>query len=280
MLYPGTLEDRAGRKEQKFIPLIRTSKVSGLLEWDDYTSQSFSPMTMSPSREINPDPKRRDDGDSHVIAAQIRNESKQTPLNVVFCSDIDMITDWFFMERNRGMLDVKFDNVTFVLNAVDALAGDETFIPLRSRRESMRTLEYVENRTSKLRESLNREERDAQEQLDKELTKAEDALRAEIKKIEEDETLDDRSREVQLRQKEEQLSRQLEVQRENLQRQLNSRVNKSALEMKREIRRVENTVRMSAYVVAAVLPVCFGMLFLGIRNYAEQQSISPGRRKS
>jgi ABC-2 type transport system permease protein len=280
MLYPGTLEDRAGRKEQKFIPLIRTSKVSGLLEWDDYTSQSFSPMTMSPSREINPDPKRRDDGDSHIIAAQIRNESKQTPLNVVFCSDIDMITDWFFMERNRGMLDVKFDNVTFVLNAVDALAGDETFIPLRSRRESMRTLEYVENRTSKLRESLNREERDAQEQLDKELAKAEDALRAEIKKIEEDETLDDRSREVQLRQKEEQLSRQLEVQRENLQRQLNSRVNKSALEMKREIRRVENTVRMSAYVVAAVLPVCFGMLFLSIRNYAEQQSISPGRRKS
>ncbi|MFM7036791.1 MAG: Gldg family protein [Planctomycetaceae bacterium] len=280
MLYPGTLEDRAGRKEQKFIPLIRTSKVSGLLDWDDYTTQSFSPMTMSPSREIKLDPKRSDDGDSHIIAAQIRNESKETPLNVVFCSDIDMITDWFFMERNRGMLDVKFDNVTFVLNAVDALAGDETFIPLRSRRESMRTLEYVENRTSKLRESLNREERDAQEQLDKELTKAEDTLRAEIKKIEEDETLDDRSREVQLRQKEEQLSRQLEVQRENLQRQLNSRVSKSALEMKREIRRVENTVRMSAYVVAAVLPVCFGMLFLGIRNYAEQQSISPVRRKS
>lgn len=280
MLFPGTLEDRAGRKEQKFIPLIRTSKESGLLEWDDYTTQSFSPMTMSPSREIKPDPKRRNDGESHIIAAQIRNETKETPLNVIFCSDIDMITDWFFMERNRGMLDIRFDNVTFVLNAVDALAGDETFIPLRSRRESMRTLEYVESRTSKLRESLNKEERDAQELMDKELTKAEDALRDEIRKIEEDQTLDDRGREVQLRQKEEQLSRQLEVQREQLQRQLNSRVNKSALEMKREIRRVENTVRMSAYVVAAVLPVCFGMLFLGIRNYAEQQSISPVRRKS
>jgi hypothetical protein len=144
----------------------------------------------------------------------------------------------------------------------------------------MRTLEYVESRTSKLRESLNKEERDAQELMDKELAKAEDALRDEIRKIEEDQTLDDRGREVQLRQKEEQLSRQLEVQREQLQRQLNSRVNKSALEMKREIRRVENTVRMSAYVVAAVLPVCFGMLFLGMRNYAEQQSISPVRRKS
>ncbi|MEY3457486.1 MAG: hypothetical protein RL215_643 [Planctomycetota bacterium] len=280
LLYPGTLEDRAGRKDQKFIPLIRTSKESGLLEWDDYTSQSFSPMTMSPSREINPNPKRRNDGESHIIAAQISNSSSENPLNVIFCSDIDMITDWFFMERNRGMLDVKFDNVTFVLNAVDALAGDETFIPLRSRRETLRTLEYVENRTSALRTSLNRTEREAQEAMDKELDKAEKALREEITKIQDDQSLDERGREVQLRQKEEQLNRQLEVQREQLERQLNSQVRKSTLEMKREVRRVENTVRILACILPAILPVCFGMLFLGLRNYAEQQSISPGRRKS
>jgi ABC-2 type transport system permease protein len=280
LLYPGALEDRAGRKDQKFIPLVRTSKESGLLEWDDYTSQSFSPMTMSPSREINPNPKRRSDGESHVIAAQITNTSNENPLNVIFCSDIDMITDWFFMERNRGMLDVKFDNVTFVLNAVDALAGDETFIPLRSRRETLRTLEYVENQTSALRTSLNRTEREAQEAMDKELDKAEKALREEITKIQDDQSLDERGREVQLRQKEEQLNRQLEVQREQLERQLNSQVRKSTLEMKREVRRVENTVRILACILPAILPVCFGMLFLGLRNYAEQQSISPGRRKS
>ena len=280
LLYPGTIEDRAGRKEQKFVPLLRTSKESGLLEWDDYTTQSFSPMTMSPSREINMNPKRRIDEGGHVIAAQIINDSKETPLNVIVCSDIDMITDWFFMERNRGMLDVKFDNVTFVLNAVDRLAGDETYIPLRSRRESLRTLEYVERRTSALRTSLSREETNAQELMEKELDKAEEALRDEIRKIEQDQTLDDRGREVQVRQKEEQLNRQLEVQREQLERQLNARVRKSALEMKREVRRVQNTVRILASILPAVLPVCFGMLFLGLRNYAEQQSISPVRRKS
>ncbi len=280
MLYPGTIMDRAGRKDQEFIPLLRTSRESGLLDWEDYTSPSFNPFSASQAVEINPNPRRRDDNDSHVIAAHIRNQSSETPLNVILCSDIDMITDWFFLERNRGMLGVKFDNVTFVLNAVDALAGDETFIPLRSRRASLRTLKFVENQTSSMRKNLNKEEKSAQDQMDEQLKKAEEELRAEIKKIEENAELDARSKDVQMQQKEQQLNRQLALQKEELERKLNSRVRKSGLEMKREIRRVESTVKIVACILPAILPICFGMLFLGLRNLAEQQSINPNRRKS
>lgn len=280
MLYPGTIMDRAGRKDQDFIPLLRTSRESGLLDWQDYTAPSFNPFSASQAVEINPSPRRRDDNESHVIAAQIRNTSKESPLNVILCSDIDMITDWFFLERNRGMLGVKFDNVTFVLNAVDALAGDETFIPLRSRRASLRTLKFVEDRTSSMRKNLNKEEKEAQDQMAEQLKKAEEELRAEIKKIDDNPQLDARSKDVQMQQKEQQLNRQLALQKEQLERQLNSRVRKSGLEMKREIRRVESTVKIVACIIPAILPVCLGMLFLGLRNLAEQQSINPNRRKS
>lgn len=280
MLYPGTIVDRAGRSEQEFIPLLKTSEESGLLDWDKFTSQAgFNPFSPG-GAQINPNPKRRDDGKTHVLAAQIRNKTIETPLNVVFCSDIDMITDWFFLERNRGNLEIKFDNVTFVLNAVDALAGDETFISLRSRRESLRTLKFVEDRTSDLRTSLNKEEKIAQDELEARLKKAEEDLRSEIKKISEDETLDPRSKETQLSQKEQQVNRRLKLESETLERQLNSKVRKSGLEMKREIRRIENTVRIVACLIPAILPICFGMLFLGLRNLAEQQSINPNRRKS
>lgn len=280
LLYPGTITNRAGRKDQEFIPLLRTGRESGLLDWTDYTAPSFNPFSMSQAVEINPNPRRRDDNESHVIAAQIRNSSKDTPLNVILCSDIDMITDWFFLERNRGMLGVTFDNVTFVLNAVDALAGDNTFIPLRSRRASLRTLQFVEDHTSAMRKNLSKEEKEAQEQMDKQLKDAEEELRAEIQKIEENQQLDARSKDVQLQQKEQQLNKQLADQKENLERELNSRVRKSGLEMKREIRRVENTVKIVACLIPAILPVCLGMLFLGLRNLAEQQSINPNRRKS
>ena len=279
MLYPGTIVDRAGRSEQEFIPLLKTSGESGLLAWEKFTSQAgFNPFSPG-GTEINQNPKRKDDGKTHVLAAQIRNKTEETPLNVVLCSDIDMITDWFFLERNRGNLEVKFDNVTFVLNAVDALANDETFISLRSRRESLRTLKFVEDRTSALRTSLNKEEKNAQEELDARLKKAEEDLRAEIKKISEDETLDPRSKDTQLQQKEQQVNRRLKLESETLERQLNSKVRKSGLEMKREIRRIENTVRIAACIIPAILPICFGMLFLGLRNLAEQQSINPNRRK-
>lgn len=280
LLYPGTIQDRAARKEQEFIPLLTTSDESGLLDWDDFTQSSFSPFSMSPGVEIIENPKRRDDNKNHVIAARIRNTTTENPLNVIFCADVDMITDWFFMERNRGMLGVKFDNVTFVLNAVDALASDETFIPLRSRRASLRTLRYVEDQTSALRTDLNRREKEAQDELDAKLKAAEQSLRDEIKKIEENQELDPQSKDVQLRQKEEQVNRQLAVDREQLERQMKAGIRKDALEMKREVRRIENTVRIFACILPAIMPVCFGMLFLGLRNLAETQSINPNRRKS
>ncbi len=280
MLYPGTIVDRAGRSEQEFLPLLTTSTDSGLLDWDQFTEQAgFNPFAPG-GVQIKDNPRHRDDNKVHVLAALIRNTSEKTPLNVVFCSDIDMITDWFFQERLRGNLDVKFDNVTFVLNAVDELAGDETFIPLRSRRESLRTLQFVESRTSKLRTSLNDEEKAAQDELELRLKNAEQELRDEMKRISEDATLDPTSKDFQLQQKEQQVSRRLKLEKEALERQLNAKVRKSGLEMKREIRRIENTVRIFACIIPAILPICLGMLFLGLRNLAEQQSINPNRRKS
>lgn len=279
-LYPGTLQQRDRKQDQKFIPLLQTSGESGLLKWEAYTSQSFNPFTMSPAVNLKPNPPRADDDFAHVIAAHISNTSTESPLNVIFCSDIDMISDWFFFERNRGNLDIEFDNVTFVLNAVDALAGDETFIELRSRRATLRTLKYVESQTRELRQKLGREEKEAEETMDARLDKARAELQAEVDAIEKRDDLDARSKEVQLKQKQEELNRKLELDEQELEREKNARIRRAGLEMKRHIRSVENRVRSFAYTLPALLPACFGLLFLGLRNLAEQQSINPNRRRS
>ena len=277
-LYPGSIQELGRKKDQEFMPLLQTSGESGLLAWDDYISQSFSPFTMSPTAQINPNPKRFDDEFSHVIAAQIKNNG-DSPLNVIFCSDIDMVSDWFFMERNRGNLDVAFDNVTFILNSVDALASDETFIDLRSRRASLRTLEYVENQTRDLRRKLNEEEKDADKAMEERLDEARNELQAEIDDVQKREDLDPRSKSALLKQKEEQLNRKLDLDEQELEREKNSRIRKAGLEMKREIRRIETAVKIKAYIFPAILPICFGLLFLGLRRNAEQQSIAPSRRR-
>ncbi len=280
VLYPGSIQQRDRNKDQKFTPLLQTSGESGLLKWESYTSQSFNPFTMSPAVSLKPNPARRDDDYSHVVAAHIVNESSNSPLNVIFCSDIDMISDWFFFERNRGNLDIAFDNVTFVLNAVDTLAGDQTFIDLRSRRSSLRTLKFVENQTRELRQKLGKEEKDAEVTMENKLNAAREELQAAVDEIEKREDLDARSKDVMLRTRTEELNRKLELDEQELEREKNARIRKAGLEMKRQIRSVENKVRSFAYTLPALLPACFGLLFLGLRNLAENQAINPGRRRT
>ena len=64
-----------------------------------------------------------------------------------------------------------------------------------------------------------------------------------------------------------------------LEREKNDRIRKAALDMKREVRRVENRVRLLAWIFPAVLPVCIGLIFLGLRNLSEKQSITSERRR-
>ena len=55
-------------------------------------------------------------------------------------ADIDVLYADFFELRtqagdpNRSDLNLNLDNVTFVLNVLDALAGDDSFIDIRKRR--------------------------------------------------------------------------------------------------------------------------------------------------
>ncbi len=279
-LYSGTIQQRSRKKEVEFVPLLQTSGESGLLPWERYTSQSFNPFTMSPAVSLKQNPPRADDDYSHVIAAKISSDSKESPLNVVLCSDIDMISDWFFFERNRGNLDIAFDNVTFVLNAVDALAGDDTFIALRSRRATLRTLQYVENQTRELRQKLGKEEKEAETMMETKLKDAREELQAAVDAIDKREDIDARTKQMQKRQKQEELERKLELDEQELEREKNARIRKAGLEMKRQIRSVENRVRSFAYTLPALLPACLGMLFLGLRTMAEQNSISPSRRRT
>ncbi len=73
-----------------------------------------------------------------MLAAHLTSENDNPyKLNVVYVADVDLISDWFFVMRNLGELNLHFDNVPFVLNAVDVLAGDRTFLDLRQRRTQL-----------------------------------------------------------------------------------------------------------------------------------------------
>ena len=74
---------------------------------------------------------------------------KSDEMNVVLVTDIDMLSRQIFLLRQQGSgtgdeVRFDFDNVTFILNALDSLAGDDRFIDIRKRRAEYRTLEAIE----------------------------------------------------------------------------------------------------------------------------------------
>lgn len=279
-MFAGTLKERGGKEGMTFTSLLQTSGESGLLEWDEFTDpgMSFPGMPGSPVR-IKENPRRTDDKFAHVVAAHITSKSEENPVNVIFCSDADIISNQFFELRRRQALDVEFDNVTFVLNAVDALVGDEVFITLRSRRPALRTLKYIEDQSRELRKVLSAEEEDAEEKTEERLAEARKELDKELVELRKRDDLDLNGKEQLLAQKEEQVNRKITAEQKDLEREKNKRIRQAGLEMKREISRVEDRVRRIAWIAPAILPICFGLLFLGLRSLSEKQSITPERRR-
>ena len=143
-------------------------------------------------------------------------------VNVVLVADIDMLSDDFFNLRDQGEVPgmgvtFDFDNTTFVLNAIDSLAGEDRFLELRKRRPKHRTLTRIEEQLEEAR----KKEADARDSLRKEkdenIKKETDNLNEEIKKLDERLKKDDAKIEAA------DVGRQLEIALRNGQRRVKAR---------------------------------------------------------
>ncbi len=104
--------------------------------------------TQAPSSTPATPPKAAGGGDdapakAEAAPAPAAPEAKE--VNVIFVADLDLISDQMFALRQQAQQEtLKFDNVPFILNCVDLLAGDEGFLELRKKRPKRRTLDTLE----------------------------------------------------------------------------------------------------------------------------------------
>jgi ABC-2 type transport system permease protein len=301
-LFPGLLRPKS-TPGLDFIPLLRTSNMGGTIMWSDVVQQGFMGI-----QGINPRRRHMPTGMSYTVAARItgqlpaesasdktkdltkdaakkdaekkKDEKPTTPpakINVIAIADLDLISEQFFELRRRKIEDLDFDNVPFVLNCVDVLAGDESYVSLRKKRPKHRTLVELEAQTNIFNEELQAEAKKAENEATDELQAAQKAFDKEVEQVKSRTDWDERTKEIQLASLQDVAQRRLDVKKQLIEDKKQNRIRESKGESERKIRRIENNVRFAAFAIPPLPPLFLGLAVWFARRRRENLGATPTR---
>ena len=274
--FPGEIRQRK-ESEFKFDALLRTSGKSGLLQWEEITKPGGM---FGAGIEIEQNPNRMITNDAYTLAAHITGKgSKDQPgVNAIFVADSDIISNQLFgLETSQQLPNLRIDNIKFVLNCVDVLAGETSYIELRKRRPQLRILTAIQEVSTKLREEQNKErglaESKAKEQFDKAQKRLDDA----VEEIEKDPSLTpiQRAQKIQIVRETEQ--RKADVARATIEREKQQEMQRIEAHTKRQIRAYEDQIRWWCIFLPPIPAVILGIIVLSSRINAEHRNVEADR---
>ena len=207
---------------------------------------------------------------------------KEVDLHVVLVADIDMLSDAFFQLREMGEsqeseINFQFDNVTFILNALDKLAGDERFIEIRKRRPRHHTLTRIEKETQAAQE---------------EVAKQHDKYLSDIQKAEDDErkVVEDKIKELQSQQNgdtmqtlikvqmiQNDLNRKMEAKLDRIKREKKTEFDKIETDLNRKKEQYQRQYKMWAVILPPIPPLLVAVVVFSIRRKREREGVAKSR---
>jgi len=257
-LFPGTLTKESG-SPFGFEPLVKSSLTSGLIDYNQIVQKSFFGMGIVPYGG-----PRYTTGADYPIAVKIGgqrvDEGDTTKADIIFIADVDFISDQFFEIRRRGMENLDLDNVSFFLNCIDVLAGDESFVELRRRRVQHRTLTTVEARTRAFAEERAIEEQQATADAQTALAEAQQRLDAKVAEVQGRADLDATTKQIMARNLQEAESRRFEANKASIEAARDARIDGSREEMESHVRRIQSGIKTLAGLVPPIPVFVLGTL--------------------
>ncbi|MDZ4724344.1 MAG: Gldg family protein [candidate division Zixibacteria bacterium] len=280
-LYSGYIY-KAGNSPLQFKPLLKTGHLSGMLPWDQIVQRSFFGMG------LNRNPKRVPTGESYIIAAQVKGKplanpddtvvSSPSPIHVIMAADVDMISDQFFQFRERGMENFQFDNIAFVLNSMDLLVGDESFIDLRKKRVRHRTLKTVESQTRQFVERRLEEEKQAEVFAQQALNEAQQRLNEKVAQVQSRTDLDDQAKQIMVKNLQEVENRRFEVSKGNIEAKKEATVARSKETMETAVLSIQSRIKTLAVLIPPIPALALGVMIFIRRRRREFEGELQSRR--
>jgi ABC-2 type transport system permease protein len=276
----------------KVEPLLKTSDAGGLINFRQATTPGFfggfqirpgrvhiatgQPYTLAVRVTGTPGtPRANVDAQGNPLPAPTANEPEK--LNAIVIADLDIIGEEFFDLRRRGIENLDFDNVTFVLNCVDELAGDTSFINLRKRRVTHRTLTKFEEETRQFVKSAAEEAKIAEREADAKLKAAQKRLDDRVREIESRKDLDAQTKDVMIANVQETENRRLVVEKTKIDDEKAAAINESRMIRQSNIRKIENRFRFLAILLPPLPSMVLGIWVL-TRRLARENATAPAAR--
>lgn len=274
LLYAGAIRQRDG-SQLKVEPLLRIGTDSGQTKFGDLMEQSFFGSQMKDPATV----RRRATGDAEMVAARITGTKGSDKIDAIYVADVDIVSDALFNVVQGEMHGLKLDNVKFILNCVDTLSGDDSYVELRKRRPQHRALSEIQRQADEYRRLAQKERDTAETEAEDAVKKLQTELDAEIEKIEKDENLTRIEKEQRKQIAEERKQRELDVRQANITREKQETLEKLKAREQRQIRALEDRIRWLAVILPPLPSVLLGIAFFCLRLMAEQSTVEVARRR-
>ena len=199
-------------------------------------------------------------------------------IDIIVVADLDFISEQFFQIREQAPGGLNFDNITFFLNAMDTLLGEDAFIDLRSRRARHRTLERVEAQTAEFIEQRTADEQQAEADAEQALTEAQQRLNDRVAELQGRADIDAQTRQIMVRNLEEVENRRLEVLSANIETEKDTRIQASRENMEAQIRRIQTSIKTFAILLPPVPVVLLGIAIFIRRKRREREGAAAAHR--
>jgi len=264
-------------REEAMTPTEKLAhRTDGLVNRGDLVN---SLATGHPVVYIEPRPKRSTETNTYAVAAHIQEETESEDakgVNAVFVTDLDFVSEMYFVQTRD--LDRKPDNLLFLFNAIEVLAGDESWVTLRNRRAMPRELTAIQREVDSYRHTKSVAQQEADEEYQKALDEAEQRKKAKSEEIAKDEDLS-LWQKLQARGlsegTEERRSQMTEKKHKRTWQETTRELNR---ELKESIDGLVGRVQAMAWIIPPIPALLVGLGVLIFRISNERRNVAPSRR--
>jgi ABC-2 type transport system permease protein len=311
-LYSGGVEAVKGRTDVQVDPIIRTRPNSGLIKFEDVMNQLRSGDTNLAQLQVLQGPALGEqtvavyvEGSAGSVegspseeegsAEEADPESEASgKIRAYYVADIDCMAPFFSANRRRPEdyedINLRVQNITFVLNIIDVLAGEKDYPVIRSHEPQLVTLRLFEDQAQEFQSAEIENQKQYQEEFNRAIREAEEENQRTIAKFQD--RIDQLNREgatdpgkqqaliAQLQRLQTQnmaLERRLAIQREKLEAERDEKIRASRLAAELKVLNEQSRYKYLAILLPPIPPLLVGIGVFVSRRVREREGIAKNR---